>query len=445
MEHAEQIMPQEQSHNPDHPDPQGKSRGRVGGLSGLLASKWVMLGCAGGALAANLLGYGLMTALLLFFALLGLAARQWGLRALDRVALQARGGCPALFAGEKGVVRYTLVNDKLLPLTWLELCQDIPLNACMEPLNGFERYELAEMERVQGGGPATLYRKRLAFLMGGQEVSWETTWAARRRGVYQMGELTLRSGDGFGLSQTEARRPLENPPTFVVYPRRVAVDASPFLKNLWNGQTGSSGYVEDATVMKNVRSYRAGDNWKRVDWRLAARQQGLQIKEYETIQPRTIHFIVDGASFQGLSPGNEELEEALSILSSLMVELDQAGVRCGLSLPQTGRSANVDQSPDDRSLTLSDLLFQLAGFDGDTATGLFSTGLLTTLQNSVGQLCLLTHSRGRLTCGGLLRGLDPGRLLALPYDDSVPDEGGDPLAGCAILPLHRLKRGEAHG
>ena len=76
MEHAEAIVTQEQSHIPDQPpgETQTKGRGRVGGLSGLLASQWVILGCVVGALAINLAGYTLMSAMLLFFALLGLAA-----------------------------------------------------------------------------------------------------------------------------------------------------------------------------------------------------------------------------------------------------------------------------------------------------------------------------------------------------------------------------------
>ena len=447
MEHTEAIVTQEQSHIPDQnpQEAQTKGRSRVGGLSGLLASQWVILGCVVGALAINLAGYTLMSAMLLFFALLGLAARQWGLWSLRRVEVKADGGHPSLFAGEETTLSYRVVNNKLLPLTWLELCQDIPLNSCMEPMNGFERYELAEMERREDGAPYALYRKRLAFLMGWQEVEWKTVWTARRRGIYQLGELILRSGDGFGLTQTEARRRLDEPPTFVVYPKRVGVDASPFLRNQWNGQTGSSGYFEDVTVMKSVRDYRPGDSWKRIDWRLAARGQGVQVREFEAIQPRTIHFIVDGASFRGISPDNEELEETLSILSSLLVELDMAGVRCGLSLPQTGRCANADLSPDDRSLTLADLLFQLADFDGDTAAGLSSFGFLSTLQNTVGQMCLITHSRANLTCDELLGQLDLNRVLALPFDEELrSEEGSDPLVDCPILPLSRLKRGERH-
>ena len=422
-------------------------KGRMGSLSGLAASRGMILGGLIGALAFNLAGYLLLSVLLLFFALLGLLARQWGLRALRRVEVTALGGHTALFAGEEITLSYTVVNGKPLPLTWLELCQEMPVNGCMEPLDGFERYELSEMERTaEENAPAALYRKRLAFLMGFQSVSWDTVWAARRRGIYQLGAIQLRSGDGFGLTQTAAPCPLPHVPTFAVYPRRVAVDPGPFLKNLWNGQTGARGWLEDVTVMKNVRSYRPGDSWKRIDWRMAARQQGVLVREYDTIQPRTIHFIFDGASFLGLSEGNEELEHALSLLSSLLVELDLAGVRCGLSLPQTGRSPNVDLPPDDRSLSLSDLLFQLAGFDGDTAGGLFPGALLASLQNSVGQLCLITHSRARLACGPLLRQLDPGRLLALPYeDDRAKDGGRDPLAGCPVLPLRQLERGGSHG
>ena len=424
------------------PPVEAAPKGRVGRLSGLLASRGMAWGALAGALVFNFLGYALLSVLLLFFALLGLCARQWGLRALKRVEVSVRGDCPSLFAGEEITLRYRVVNDKLLPLPWLELCQELPLRCCMEPRSGLERGEEEDFGASAGG--AAPYRRRLAFLMGLQTVSWDTVWSARRRGICRLEAAELRSGDGFGLTQTAARRPLDPPPVFVVYPRRVEVDPGPFLRQLWSGQTGDRGYFEDVTVMKSVRPYLPGDSWKRIDWRLAARDQGLQVRQYETIRPRTVHFILDGASFLGLSPENDELEDALSLLASLLVELDGAGVRCGLSLPQTDLSPNADLSPDDRSLTAADLLFHLAGFDGDTARSAFPGGLLASMQNSVGQMCLITHSRARLSCAPLLGQLDAGRLLALPYDDG-PASGADPLGECAVLPLNRLRGGTRHG
>lgn len=100
--------------------------------------------------------------------------------------------------------------------------------------------------------------------------------------------------------------------------------------------------------------------------RASGDRQGLQVRQYETIQPRTVHFILDGTSFPGLSPAGDELEDVLSLPASLLVELGGTGVRCGLSLPQTAGSPNADLFLDDRSLTLADLLFRLADFDGAT-------------------------------------------------------------------------------
>ncbi len=416
---------------------------KIGGLSSLLIATPVVIGFFGAALIANFWGATAVSVLALFLGLLGLSSRLWGLASLNKVEVSVSGAHPAMFAGEEVSLRYTVENRKLLPLTWLELCQDLPPNSCLVPISGFERYDLTFMEAQEE--KSALYRKRLAFLMGDQSLSWGSRWRAERRGIYQLGKLYLRSGDGFGLAQSAAERRMTNPPTFVVYPEMITVDVSSFLKNLWSGQTGANGYFEDVTVLKTVRSYQNGDSWKRIDWRMAARQEDLQVKQFETIQPQTIQFIVDGASFLGLSPDNDELEQALSVLASVLVKLEERGVRCGLSLPQTAAAPNLDLAPDDKSLTLQDLLFQLAGFDGNTATELFGGDTLATLQNTVGQMYLLSHSGGRAGCGPLLRQLDLRRLTVLAYDPAEPAESVNHFSPCAVRPLLALKGGERHG
>ena len=133
------------------PPVEAAPKGRVGRLSGLLASRGMAWGALAGALVFNFLGYALLSVLLLFFALLGLCARQWGLRALKRVEVSVRGDCPSLFAGEEITLRYRVVNDKLLPLPWLELCQELPLRCCMEPRSGLERGEEEDFGASAGG------------------------------------------------------------------------------------------------------------------------------------------------------------------------------------------------------------------------------------------------------------------------------------------------------
>lgn len=425
------------------PEETGSAAGRrrVGGLSSLLVNPWTIVLCFAASVIANVFNAGAACALFLFFALLGLLSRFWGLHALKKVRVDASGENTSLFAGQKAVLHYRVENGKLLPLPWLEVCQDLPLNSCVEPEDGFERYDLSEMET--GVGPASSqYRRRLAFLMGYQTLTFSCSWRARRRGIYQLSRLSLRSGDGFGLTQSAGMVELPNAPALVVWPRRVEVLPERFFRSLWSGQTGPRGVVEDVTVLKSERDYRPGDAWKRIDWRQAARTDELSVRQFETIQPRTIHFIVDGASFLGLSEGNGELEEALSILASLYAELCGAGMLCGLSLPQTGLRPCADLLPEPGTEP-SDLLFQLAAFDGDTATGLFSDQTLQGLQNTAGQMYLIAHSPKTVRCGALLRCLDPRRLTALLWD--CGGTGPDFPPDCPVLPLQSFRKGGGAG
>ena len=398
----------------------------------------------GGVLAAFFRQERLAFVLMFVFLLAG-ASRAWAALAARKVSVSVSGAARGMLPGEEVRLELTVRNDKFLPLVWLELFFPLSRSLCLTPEESRkpDDWEMLGLEEM-GASTQLVGEKRCSFLLWYETARLSIRWRANRRGVYSSAGWRLRTGDGFGLTQIAARRPLDPPPVFVVYPRRVEVDPGPFLRQLWSGQTGDRGYFEDVTVMKSVRPYLPGDSWKRIDWRLAARDQGLQVRQYETIRPRTVHFILDGTSFLGLSPENDELEDALSLLASLLVELDGAGVRCGLSLPQTDLSPNADLSPDDRSLTAADLLFQLAGFDGDTARSAFPGSLLASMQNSVGQMCLITHSRARLSCAPLLGQLDAGRLLALPYDDGLAP-GADPLGECTVLPLNRLRGGTRHG
>ena len=55
---------------------------------------------------------------------------------------------------------------------------------------------------------------------------------------------------------------------------------------------------------------------------------------YEDTLPRGVHFILDGESFSGPEPHPEALEETLSILASLALELEAEQAYCSLSLPR---------------------------------------------------------------------------------------------------------------
>lgn len=402
---------------------------RLGASSSLLASNGGLL-LLGICLVLSLrFGSALMSAVLLFFLVLGVLARLWGNRAIKRVEVSILCPRPRLFPGQTTTVTYQLTNGKTLPLVWLELAQNGPEEDCLTPDSDFEAYE---QPGYREGQPKYL-RQRFSFLGPYQTMTVDTQWTAQRRGIYPITDLTARTGDGFGLVQREHPLPVDLRPTLAVYPRQVEVDLSLFLTPQWDCVSARQGWSEDNTVLRGSRDYQPGDNWKHINWRMAVREQGLTLNLFETVQPRGMRFILDGESFCNQPEG---LERALEILGSLLTGLAHAGLECSLTLPRSQRygAANLSGGAEE-------LLLHLAGYrclmrrDEDNQhylPSLFPPGAVP----QVGSTFLITRSGSSLP-QDLVAKLDPGRSWVL----SLTDCDAPRKLGLRALDLEGLVKG----
>ena len=279
---------------------------------------------------------------------------------MQGVSLDVSCGRTQLFPGMETELRYKVQNEKSLPLIWMELSQNASERACVEPDETFERYTYQCNEETGKSIMREAYRRRFSFVMGYETLELTSRWTAVRRGLYRPKELMLRSGDGFGLTQVEQVAPIEKVPELVVYPKRVAVDISMFLHSDWERSAGSVGFTEDMSILRGLRPYQTTDGWKRINWRMAAKNAGeLKSNFYETIQPSSVLFVLDGESFCGK---DRELEETLEVLGSVISELFERGVFCGLCLPVSKRFFAVSLPPvAERSS--AELLYYLAGYE----------------------------------------------------------------------------------
>ena len=380
----------------------------------------------------NWLGFGILAVLLFVISIVGAISRLWGLFSLQRVEIRLTTGKSTMSVGDTAVISYIITNNKLLPIMWLELCQDVPENNCLTPDTGFSRYEIApENERL--GGKTWTLRRRIIFLWSFQSLNWDTKWSAERRGLYLIDRVTLRSGDGFGLTQCSQDTPTGGR-LLVVWPKIVPVTTAPFLRNVWQGPTGRRGHVEDPTVLQGLRDYMPGDAWKHIDWRVAARQDEIQIRKYETMLPGTVYFILDVESFLHISEENDELEDSISILASLILELDSMNIRCGLSLPRGVDFPASDISPEDVEAGGRDLLYALSALKAEKAVGGFDEAAIESISQVAGQVWMLTYSGERLTCQRLAENIENVGFSVLCYDSSSPGI----LAGRPTLNINEL-------
>lgn len=373
---------------------------RLGFQSALLVSVGVIAGSFGASLLAWWVRADAVAVLLLTVSAVGLVSRLWGMHALKRVETELRAERETLSVGQSIRLHYSVTNNKALPLIWLELCQDVPRRDCVTPGEGFERLRFSE-EEAAFTGRDEVYLRRFSFLTAFKKIEWDCLWTGQRRGVYRPGKLLLRSGDGFGLTQTVGETVGFGEKLLVVWPRIVPVKTQAFLRNIWTGRTGRAGWVEDPSVLRGERAYQPGDPWKRIDWRSAARTDELYVRQYETLQPMSVLFILDSASL-------DDPEEGISLTASLIRHLSLEGIRCGLALPQTDTAPTLLLRPDDPAVTAERCLFALADFDAETARpDAFDRRALVSAAPEAGQLWILGQKlrplRGGQTAQALSR------------------------------------------
>ncbi len=157
----------------------------------------------------------------------------------------------------------TIRNGGAWPVPWV-LAED------MLPRQALDQRRL----RVKGK------RLKIAMLRAGQEVELRYTLVCLERGYFQIGPVTLESGDVFGLHRRFAVG--TTPEFLLVCPRTVPLEGYELASRRPIGEVVLTHRLyEDPTRIAGVRAYEAGDPLNRVHWRATARTGQLQSKIYE--------------------------------------------------------------------------------------------------------------------------------------------------------------------
>ena len=141
--------------------------------------------------------------------------------------------------------QFTLINDGLVPATWVELIDHSTLPG----------YSAARAIGVDNHGTNV----------------WRTSGVCKRRGVYELGGTTLRCGDPFGIYSVEIFLPDKT--TLVVMPPVIPLPSVEIMPGGWMGDGRPRPNIIDQTVnAATVREYAIGDNPKLIHWPTTARR-----------------------------------------------------------------------------------------------------------------------------------------------------------------------------
>lgn len=117
------------------------------------------------------------------------------------------------------------------------------------------------------------------------------TWCSRR-GRFQIGPMSLKSGDPFGLFPIEEVVP--DVRELIVYP--AVIDLSGFRLPVGELPGGNATQRRTQFLTPNasgVRQYMPGDSFNRISWKTTARTGQLMVKEFELDPTSDIWLIVD--------------------------------------------------------------------------------------------------------------------------------------------------------
>ncbi|MBX6753298.1 MAG: DUF58 domain-containing protein [Thermorudis peleae] len=278
---------------------------------------------AGLALRQPLLAFlGAVVAVTLVLALLW---RRVGLRAVHYTRQLSS---TRAFPGELITMELILENNKLLPLPWLEVEDDIP-----------DGLAIREAQLEPSFKPKTHVLRTLFGIRPYERIRRRYTLIPQRRGVFRFGPARLRTGDPFGLAFT--RQEIDERTELLVYPPLLPLEAFQVPSEHPLGERSPlRPFLEDPTRYAGVRPYAPGDAPRRIHWAATARTGEVQVKHFESGAIPLLALFLDINTFQhyweGLDP--EKLEHAIALCAALARWGLDAGYQVGLyvNAPQAG-------------------------------------------------------------------------------------------------------------
>ena len=171
--------------------------------------------------------------------------------------------------GDELEERWSLTNDAVLPLHWLEIDDS-------STLPGYNA------RRVVSGNPR-------------EEQRWRTTARCEHRGVYRLGPLSARLSDALGLFSFEWRDRGQR--QLIVYPPLVRLPPLPLPR-------GQRGGLAQADILQRfvtpsvggLRDYTPGDPPSRIHWPYVARYDRLVVKEFDQERAGALWLVLDLAA-----------------------------------------------------------------------------------------------------------------------------------------------------
>lgn len=204
-----------------------------------------------------------------------------------------------------------------------------------------------------------LVEAHVPLLLAGAEHREQLTIAAKRRGVIDVGPMTIGRGDPVGILRRELTWP--GIQRIYVHPLTVRIPSTSagLIRDLEGMPTND---IVDADLSFHaIREYVAGDSPRHIHWRSTAKTGKIMVRQYEESRRSRIALLL------GLNDGDEyadedEFEMAVSAASSLGVQGVRDGrdvlITASAKIPEFSRTAvhSIQTIPTQDAKTMLDAM-----------------------------------------------------------------------------------------
>ena len=355
-------------------------------------------------------------------------SRAWTAHTIRRIAA-ARSFELHAFPDDQVDVDLSISNTGFLPIPWLEIHEALPVALTAPPFH----------REVITLGPHSTHRASYRL-------------QCRQRGYYDIGPLTMETGDLLGVVHEVKTRLAEQ--HIIVYPRVLPIRELGLPTHAPQiALPAHLALFEDPTRIMGVREYQRGDSPRRIHWTATARTGRMLVKQYQSAIARETLLCLD---LNRESYGQRQMyvatELAIVVAASLANHIvTQEELPVGLATeahdPLSGGVARIYVPP--RS-------------ERDHLMGLLETLARVQIVSRAPLVDLLERESARLSWGATIvvitgeesqelydslaylrrAGFDVTLLLVQPAQTPAPLEG---LAQLLQIPVHRIWRQEDLG
>ena len=226
----------------------------------------------------------------------------------------------AIVEGEEFKITTIIENNKLLPISYLRIEEEIPI----------------ELPRVSEENIPSISNMRL-YYTSKYSVLWferiKKTYINKgiKRGTYIIKNIHISIGDVFGFSSNSTDQ--EDPIEILVYPRTVKLEQFNFESTNIQGDNIVKRWIyKDPLYIRGIREYNVEDRMKDIHWKSSLKMSKLMIKDYDYTSEREIIFIIDvqcGVPYWSYMV-EENIDNAIKIAASLSQEAIKEGIATGM-------------------------------------------------------------------------------------------------------------------